>query len=101
MATAPSTTGIEITASFPLSFLLFLWPPIFEVDGQETRGKWEQPTTLSVSPGSHHVRVYYKYYWFLPASPAELDVDVAAGGVRRIKYKARWFVFLPGKTEVS
>ena len=100
MASEPSSTGIEIIATFPLSFLLFLWPPVFEVDGQETRGRWEQPTQIPVAPGPHHVRVFYRYYWFFPASPAEQDVQVPAGGCR-ITYRARWIVFLRGKLTVS
>jgi hypothetical protein len=101
MAGAPSSSGIEITPHFFLSFLLFLWQPRYLVDGQEVRGRWEQPTLIPVAPGTHHVRITYPYYWIISASPAELDVDVPAGTTRRVGYRARWLIWLKGKTTVQ
>lgn len=103
MASEPSASGIEITPRWVISFLAFLaniWPPVFVVDGQETRGRWEQPTHIPVAPGTHRVRAFYRYYWFLPANAAEQDVQVPAGGCR-ITYKARWFFFLSGTLTVG
>jgi hypothetical protein len=101
MATVPVSSGIEVTAKFWLWFLLFLWPPVIVVDGQETKGRWNSPTRVAASPGTHRVRIFYRYYWLFPASPAETDVDVPASGVRQVTYKAAWLVFLPGKVSVA
>jgi hypothetical protein len=102
VTTAPATAGIQVTAKFfPLAFVLYLWPPTVEVDGQETKGKWNSPIQVAAAPGKHHVKISYKYYWFLPGSPAEVDVDVPASGVVNISYKARWIFFLPGKVTVG
>jgi hypothetical protein len=102
MATAPASTGIEVTAKFFwLFFVLLLWPPLIEVDGQETKGQWNSPIQVAATPGKHRVKIQYKYYWFLPGSPAEVDVEVPASGMSHVSYEARWLFLLAGKVTVS
>ncbi len=102
MAAPPPSSAIEITARFmPLAFLLLLFPPTFVVDGQPLRGKWRQPTTIPVSPGSHQVRVFFRYLGIMDAGPAEAQVDVPDGVVRRVGYKAPWLVVLRGRLTVA
>ena len=102
MATPPVSSGIEITAKFfPLAFLLLLFPPTFVIDGQASPGKWRQAITIPASPGSHQVKVFFKYLWLFDIGVAETQVDVTDGSVRRVSYKAPWLVFLPGKIAVA
>jgi hypothetical protein len=102
MATPPASSGIEITARFfPLAFLLLLFPPTFVIDGQAMPGKWREGVTIPVSPGSHHVKVFFRYLWIMDAGNAEAQVDVTDGSVRRVSYKAPWLVFLAGKITVA
>ena len=102
MASPPATSGIEINATFfPLAFLLLFFPPTFVVDGQAMAGKWSRPATIPVGPGSHQVKVFFRYLWFMDAGPGETQVDVTEGSVRRVTYKAPWLVFLAGKISVA
>lgn len=102
MASPPASSGIEITATFfPLAFLLLLFPPTFVVDGHAMPGKWNQPTTIPVGPGPHQVTVFFRYLWIMDAGPAEAQVDVTDGSVRRVTYRAPWLVFLRGKIAVA
>ncbi len=100
--TPPASSGIQITATFfALAFLLLLFPPTFVVDGQATRGKWRDPVTFPVSPGTHQVRVYFRYFGIMDAGVGQAQVDVTEGSVRRVDYKAPWLVFLAGKVTVA
>jgi len=47
------------------------------------------------------VRAFFRYLWIMDAGPGELQVDVPAGGVRRVGYRAPWVVFLKGKMTAS
>ena len=102
MATPPASSGIEITAKFfPLAFLLLFFPPTFVVDGQAQPAKWRDAKSIPVSPGSHQVKVFFRYLWIMDAGKAEAQVDVTEGSVRRVTYKAPWLVFLAGKISVA
>jgi len=97
-AAPPSNSGIQITAKFfPLAFLLFLFPPTFVVDGRAMRGTWRQPTMIPVPPGSHEVRVFFRYLGIMDAGVGEGRVEVPSGSIRRITYKAPWIIFLRGR----
>jgi hypothetical protein len=90
-------TGIEVTAKYsPLLFILAIWKPVIEIDGQQIPAKWGTQF-LPVVPGSHRIRVFYKYYWFLPANSAQVDINLVEGQVVQINWKARWMIFLKGK----
>jgi hypothetical protein len=94
--------AVEITATFfVLAFILHFFPPTFVVDGQEMKGAWNKATMVPVAAGSHTVRVFFRYLWIMDAGPGELQVDVPAGGVRRVSYRAPWVVFLKGKMTAS
>ena len=102
MAAQQPQTGIEITAKFfILAFLLFFFPPTFVIDGQPTKAQWRKPFFFPVAPGRHTVRVFFAYLLFREAGPAETQVDVTEGSVRRVTYKAPWLVFLSGKLTVQ
>jgi len=47
------------------------------------------------------VRAFFRYLWIMDAGAGELQVDVPAGGVRRVGYRAPWVVFLKGKMTAS
>ncbi|HEV3225458.1 MAG TPA: hypothetical protein VGZ52_01440 [Acidimicrobiales bacterium] len=99
MSTTP--TGISLTCKiFPLAFLMLLFKPVVEIDGAVSEGAWSE-TFYPVAAGTHHVKVFWKYFWFLPCNNAEMDVPVADGQMARVVYQARWLVFLPGKISLA
>ncbi len=99
---AQAGAAIEITATFfPLAFLLFLFPPTFVVDGRAMRGAWRQPTLIPVTPGSHQVRVFFRYLGFMDAGVGDVQVDAPEGSIRRVLYKAPWLVFLRGRMSTA
>ena len=99
MAQAP--TGIELRAKFfPLAFLLYLFPPTVEVDGQAYPAKWGTQF-LPMAPGGHTIAVFFKYIFLPRCNLATTQVTLAPGQVLVVNYKARWLVFLPGKIAVE
>ena len=99
MATTP--TGIAIKAKiFPLAFLMLLFKPIIEIDGQPHEGAWSD-NFFSAGAGSHSVTVYWKYLWFLASNKATINVTVTEGQAAHVLYQARWLIFLPGKISVT
>jgi len=94
--------GLEIKATVPtwlavLSlWLIYIFPPKVTVDGsQPIPGKWGD-NLIPMTPGRHMVTVYYALYWFIPASRAELVVDIPQGQVAQLQYSPKWFWFLRG-----
>jgi hypothetical protein len=87
---------------FPLAFILFLFPPRVEVDGGAPQKiKWgENP--LQLTPGQHHLTVYFPYLFIVPkAGKAETDITVAEGQTPTVTYKAPLIVFMKGKISVA
>ena len=97
-------TGIEVTASHSILFIIYaiLYSPVVEVDGVAHKAKWKSPTFIATSAGSHKVRIFYKLWWFLPAGKAETTLTVPDGGVARIGYTVpTWFPLAKGKIAVA
>ena len=107
MSTESSSSGtgaeIEITATFfILAFLLFFFKPTFVVDGRAYAGQpWRMPVRFPVGPGKHTVKIFFPYLFIKECGPATIDVDVPAGSVVPIEYKAPWLVFLAGRTSAG
>jgi hypothetical protein len=99
MSTQP--TGVQFDAR--LSFFFFLtaiFPLTIEIDGVETKGKWGVQF-LNLAPGTHRITASWKMYWLLPVNKATLDVTVAPSQVAPVRYKVRYFFFLPGKMYID
>jgi hypothetical protein len=93
-------TGIEVTTGFFwLAFLYFFFKPTIVIDGVPTKTTWGTQF-FGVAPGRHHVHIFFRYV-FMDAGQGDVDVDVAAGQVRRVKYRTPWFVFSKGKISQS
>lgn len=98
---ADQATGIELNAKLSIFFILVgIQPLVVDVNGTETKGRWAVQF-LNVGPGNHRVTVSWKFYWFIPVQKATLDVTVAPGQVVKLRYKVRWFVFMPGKLSIE
>jgi hypothetical protein len=87
---------------FPLAFILYLFPPRVEVDGGPPQKiKWGE-NQLQVTPGTHHLVVYFPYMIIMRrAGEAAVDVTVQEGQTVTVTYKAPWLVFLAGKIKVE
>jgi hypothetical protein len=98
---AQTPTGIELRAKvFPLAFILYLFQPTIEIDGQAYPAKWGTQF-FPVAPGNHSVTLYFKYLFMAQCNKAATGLTVAPGQVAVVTYKSRWLVFLPGKVEVG
>jgi hypothetical protein len=97
-----SPTGVAVKAKrLFINFILVLFKPVVEIDGQPLDGSWSSTMFFPTAPGPHSVSVYWKYFWLIPCNRASATVGVIEGGVTELTYQARWFVFLPGKVVVS
>jgi hypothetical protein len=95
------STAIRLNAKQAIWWLLVtIQPLIVEVDGAPAKGTWGDQT-LPVAPGSHRVSVSWKFYWILPVQRGTVDVTVEPGAVVSLRYKVRWFIFLPGKLRID
>lgn len=89
------------TKFFPLAFLLYLFPARVSLDGAEAQKVGWGTTDLQVTPGPHHLLVFFPYMVLRQAGKAEVDVSVAEGQTVAVTYTAPWLVFLKGKTQVA
>lgn len=83
----PGPPGIMLNTSYtPLAFMLGLFSPRIEVNGQQVPNpKWGQ-THIPVPPGQYHLRVSTRYLWDFGA--AETAVRLAPGESAPLYYRA-------------
>jgi hypothetical protein len=89
--------GIAInTQFFPLAWLFYFIKPKIFIDGQEMSPAGWGRTVVPARPGQHHVHVYTPYFLPPRLGPADAAVDVPAGRVVELEYKAPMWSFSPG-----
>ena len=87
---------IAVTLRYaPFAFLLGLYPPVLEIDGQPVPAFWGRVVT-PVALGEHHVHVHIPY--LMPARIGAADTTVLAVGGRtlELEYRAPLLSFLRG-----
>lgn len=90
------------TKFFPLAFILYLFPPLLTIDGGESQKVRWGDNTLQLAAGSHHLEIYYPYFWFLRAGKAKTDLTAQEGQTINAVYHApTWFVFARGKIKLA
>lgn len=47
--------------------------PVAEIDGTEHQLRWDEPVDIEVSPGPHHLHVYFEFLGVLRWGAADLD----------------------------
>lgn len=93
---AGTSTAIQVeTGFFPLAFLLFLCTPRIVIDGQLHEAPWGVQS-FPVSPGSHTVRVFFRYLVMSEAGANAIEVNVGAGDTKRVKYTAPLLLTMKG-----
>ena len=87
----------------PLGFLLLLFTPRVEIDGNPPQKiKWRREVPIQVQPGPHNVAVYFPYMWVMRrAGAATINVNVAEGQTATVRYRAPWLIFLSGKIRAT
>jgi hypothetical protein len=91
-------SGLLVRASFfPLAFLLYFFPPKMSIDGSAPIDlRWGDNPLPGVPPGTHQVRVWFRYLIFGDCGVAQAVIQVPPGGMF-LEYKApTWFVFSKG-----
>lgn len=80
--TSPPTT-ITVTVAPHWANAALLRPaarPIVQVDGDDHVARWGKPLTVTVHPGHHEVRAFFRYRGRKPAlGAAQREVDLEAG----------------------
>jgi hypothetical protein len=95
------TATLEIkTGFFPLAFFLFFCTPTIEIDGVAQRRSWGR-STFEVPPGTHRVKIYFKYMFKAECGANEIDVTTTAGQVTSIKYWMPPWMFARGSLKVE
>ena len=96
-----ASSAIQVETSYPaLAFLLSAFNARVAVNGQRYELPWGTHT-FPVGPGTHTVRVSFKYFLPSDAGGNAVEVDVPPGKPVRVRYRAPWVVFLKGKIDVD
>jgi hypothetical protein len=103
-AAAGASQGIALsTRFFPLDWTLKFTGTTVVIDGQRHEFSWGQHF-IPLQPGRHELQVSYRYLRLSHAGNASIPVDVAAGEVVQVSYRAPRSVlvaFLPGKLAIA
>lgn len=83
----------------PLAWLLYFTKLTVEVDGTPERGSWGD-RTISVAPGRHEVKVYFKYIAKARCCEAGVTVDAADGQTVALQYRTPMLMTAPGRLTV-
>ena len=101
MTTQSGSATVHIMGKHnPLAWILFFTKLSVEVDGTAEVGKWGS-RNLSVSPGPHEIKVYFKYLTKARCGEAAVNVTAPEGGTVSLSYKAPKLMTSPGKIEVT
>jgi hypothetical protein len=93
-------SAIAVTMRYaPLAFLLGMFPPVLEIDGQGIPASWGRVVT-SVALGEHHVHVHVPYLMPARIGTAETTVLAVAGRTVELEYRAPLLSFLRGNLGV-
>lgn len=93
-------TGILVrTKTFPLAFLLLLFKTNVTIDGATSVLKWGDHFFV-LPPGSHEVRVSFRYLFSSRTGEAILRVEVVPGRTTTVLYRSPFLVFMGGSMKV-
>jgi hypothetical protein len=96
-----SESGIEVKAGFfPLAFFLFFCSPRIVIDGGEPVIKSWGTHWFPVAPGSHRVKVYFKYMGMAECGANERTVEVPPGQTVPVTFYMWPWMFSPGSMKV-
>ncbi|MEU4695038.1 hypothetical protein [Actinoplanes sp. NPDC023714] len=91
---------IAVTMRYaPLAFLLGMFTPVLEIDGQGVPAIWGRVAT-SVALGEHHVHVHVPYLMPARIGTAETTVLAVPGRTVELEYRAPLLSFLRGNLGV-
>jgi hypothetical protein len=90
----PQQQGIALTTKYhPLAFMLGLFKPVIEINGQRAGNAWGRQV-IPLQPGQYHLHVHVPYLW--PLGPADLPVNVYPGQTVELEYRAPMIAFIKG-----
>ncbi|HEX7354224.1 MAG TPA: hypothetical protein VF288_05260 [Mycobacteriales bacterium] len=85
------------TRLFFLSFLLYFWKPVLQVDdGAPTKVPWGR-STIPVDAGHHRLRCYVSYPYSTTLGDSTTEVDVAAGETVHMQWHSPYLNFARGR----
>ncbi|MBB2948729.1 hypothetical protein FB565_008512 [Actinoplanes lutulentus] len=91
---------IAVTLRYaPLAFLLGMYTPVLEIDGQSVPASWGRVVT-AVALGQHHVHVHVPYLMPNRIGTAETTVLAVSGRTVELEYRAPLLSFLRGNLGV-
>ncbi len=93
-------SAIAVTMRYaPLAFLLGMFVPVLEIDGQPVPASWGRVVT-SVALGEHHVHVHVPYLMPSRIGAAETTVLAVSGRTVELEYRAPLLSFMHGNLGV-
>lgn len=101
-APPPGQGQIVVRAKlFFLSFPLYFWKPVLQIDdGAPTKVRWGR-TTVRVEAGRHRLRCFVSYPYSPTLGDATTEVDVAAGETVHAQWHSPYLNFLRGRWKQS
>ena len=94
-------SGIQVVTSFfPLSFFLYACTPRIVIDGEINMRPWGSHS-FQLTPGMHHVEIYFQYFFMSKCGYAQAAVVVQPNCVHNLVYEMGILMFLPGTIRES
>jgi len=83
----------------PMAWLLYATKLTIEVDGTPEKGSWGD-RTISVAPGRHEVKIYFKYITKSRCCEASVTVNATDGQTIAMEYRTPMMMTAPGRLTV-
>jgi hypothetical protein len=83
----------------PLAWLLYATKLTIEIDGTPQKGSWGD-RTISVTPGQHEVKIYFKYITKARCCEAAATVETGIGQTVAMEYRTPMLMTAPGRLTV-
>ena len=96
----PRTASVEVTVTHnPFAVFYKLFTPTIDINGMKERRPWGIHRFL-LAPGEYKIAVSYP--WIIQeCGRNSLQLTLAAGETRKVRYSARLIRFLPGSIKVT
>ena len=83
----------------PLAWLLYLTKLTIEIDGAPQKGAWGD-RAVTVTPGRHEVKIYFKYITKARCCEAGATVDAGDGQTVAMEYRTPMWMTSAGRLKV-
>src|SRR3954471_6129471 len=94
----PAQLEVELSF-FPLMWILYLISPWLSINGNAQKQSWGTHR-ITLPPGYYQIEAWYPYLFSSQTSKAGMSLQLAPGGIYKVRYRPAWIVLLPGSMKL-